>query len=305
MQLSRRILPVLNALLVFEAAARLSSFTRAGRTLGMSQPSVSRFVANLEHHLGVRLFERLHNRLRLTPTGERLYQAAHAGFSEISRVCAEIDANRRPGILTVQCTHGFAHMWLLPRIRALLDRLPGWRLRTVSTDGQAVDGHDDADLVVHLGNAAADIGESVLLFREQVFPVCAPDFLERSGLARNADPVSRFAELPLICEDFGEHGWMGWADWLAHHGIDYRYPEDTHPLSNYALVLQAAMAGEGIALAWGQLAEPYLANGWLVEIPGLRVATPQAYYLSYRDSGPLTGPIRRWIEGLDVDASEV
>ena len=71
----RRLMPILNALLVFDEAGRQNSFTHAGRNLGMAQPSVSRFVANLENHLGSALFERQHNRLRLTACGERLHRA--------------------------------------------------------------------------------------------------------------------------------------------------------------------------------------------------------------------------------------
>ena len=90
MKNSRQLLPVLNALLVFEEAGNKNSFTGAGHVLGMSQPSVSRFISNLEHHLGTTLFERNHNRLKLTADGEQLHHSVVNGLSEIRAACTKV-----------------------------------------------------------------------------------------------------------------------------------------------------------------------------------------------------------------------
>ena len=180
----RQLMPILNALLVFEEAGRQNSFTLAGKNLGMAQPSVSRFVANLESHLGLTLFERQHNRLRLTASGERLHQAVANGLNEIRAACAEIDSSSEPSVLSIECTHGFAYMWLLPRVQSLMKLLPGWRLRTINTDGQSPSPSSEADLVVRIGDGSWTREESLLLFEEEVFPVCAPSFMQQHKLAQ-------------------------------------------------------------------------------------------------------------------------
>jgi DNA-binding transcriptional LysR family regulator len=296
---SRQILPILNALLVFEEAGRQNSFTHAGRKLGMAQPSVSRFIANLENHLGSALFERQHNRLRLTASGERLYRAVTSGLDEIRAACGEVESSSEPPVLSVECTHGFAYMWLLPKVQSLMKLLPGWRLRTINTDGEMMRSSDEADLVVRIGDGHWADKESLLLFEEEVFPVCAPDFLRQHDLMhRQIDPLD-LIKLPLVYEDLGDRFWMGWVDWFGHFNIDFDFAADVRPLYNYALVLQAAMEGKGLALAWEHLAEPHLGNNWLVEVPGMRVKTNQGYYLCYSPSNPIGALLVQWLDSID------
>lgn len=295
---SRKLLPVLNALLVFGEAARQNNFTRAGHGLGMTQPSVSRFIANLENHLGTQLFERRHKRLRLTESGERLYRAVASGLDEIRQACAEVDAASQTPLLTVECTHGFAHMWLFPRIQSLLDMLPGWKLRTISSADETQLADSETDLVIRLGNGRWDNLESMMLFREQVFPVCSPEFLHRQALDQLPLTAADLSDLPLLFEDFGGKNWMGWSDWFTHFGLEYNYPDDAHPIFNYALTLQAAMEGKGIALAWDQLEEPFLSNDWLVEIPGLRVQTEHGYHLCFSPHCRIADLAREWVEQI-------
>ncbi len=295
---SRQLIPVLNALLVFEEAAKHNSFTRAGERLGMAQPSVSRFITNLESHLEVTLFERRHNKLKLTENGELLYRASVSGFDAIRTACAEMQVESQSKILTVECTHGFAQMWLLPRIRSLMTSFPEWKLRLISSEGGTQLSTDEADLVVRVGEGKWDDDESLLLFKEIAFPVCSPEFAKRYGLDLERLSLEDIRDLPLVIQDFGEYEWLGWVEWFTRNGVEYRYPKDTLPVSNYALSLQAAMEGKGIALAWEQLADPYLANQWLLEIPGLRMHTNKGYYLVFSAQSKVAVHVRQWVNGL-------
>ena len=295
---SRKLSPILNALLVFEAAAKHSSFTRAGERLGMAQPSVSRFIAKLESHLEVTLFERHHNKLSLTENGEILYRASVSGFDAIRAACGELETESRSKILTVECTHGFAQMWLLPRIQSLMANLPGWKLRLINSEGDAQLSTNEADLVVRLGNGEWHHDDSLLLFKESVFPVCSPEFARRHELDLNRLSAADIKNLPLVIQDFGEHEWLDWVKWFAGNGIEYRYPKDTLSVSNYALCLQAAMEGKGVALVWAQLADPYLSNRWLKEIPGLRMHTDMGYYLVFSPESKVAVPLRQWINEI-------
>ena len=292
-------MPILNALLVFEEAGRQNSFTHAGRQLGMAQPSVSRFVANLEKHLGSALFERQHNRLRLTASGERLHQAVTSGLTEIRAACGEVESSSEPSVLSVECTHGFAYMWLLPKVQSLMKLLPGWRLRTINTDSEMMSSAGGADLVVRIGDGNWTDKESLLLFEEEVFPVGAPDFMRQHDLMQGQIAPIDLINIPLICEDLGDRFWMGWVDWFGHFNVNFDFADDARPLYNYALVLQAAMEGKGLALAWEQLAEPHLGNSWLVEVPGMRVRTNQGYYLCYSPSNPIGELLAQWLDSFN------
>jgi len=303
MYTSRKLMPILNALLAFEEAGRQNSFTLAGRNLGMAQPSVSRFVANLESHLGTTLFERQHNRLRLTTSGERLHRAVANGLDGIRTACAEVESNSQPPVLSIECTHGFAYMWLFPRVQSLMKLLPGWRLRTINTDGNFPSSSNEADLVVRIGDGSWTHEESLLLFEEEVFPVCAPSFMQQHNLAQRQVNPLELTELPLVCDDLGNHAWMSWADWFGHFDIDFDFPDDASPVYNYALVLQAAMEGRGLALAWEQLAEPHLGNNWLVEVTGLRVKTNLGYYLCFSPTNPVGDLLVQWLDTVNDELS--
>ncbi|MFT5505311.1 MAG: LysR family glycine cleavage system transcriptional activator [Gammaproteobacteria bacterium] len=295
----RQLIPVLNALLVFEEAGDQNSFTRAGRNLGMSQPSVSRFITNLEQHLGTQLFERQHNRLRLTQAGERLHHSVANGLLEIRQACSEVEAKSETPTLNIECTHGFAYMWLVPRMQSLVGLLPGWEINTINTERGNRIASGQADLVIRIGNGDWPGQQSVLLFEEEVFPVCSSEFLQQHDLADRLIKPDELIQLPLVYEDLGDREWMDWREWFSCFGLKYNFPNDARPLFNYALVLQAAMEGKGLALAWEQLAEPYLANGWLVAMSNMRVKTGLGYYLCFSPGSSIGEVIQRWCESLD------
>lgn len=151
MALVRKILPMLNALPVFEEAARLRSFTQAAKTLGMAQPSVSRFISNLEGHLSVELFDRCHNKVSLTPKGEQLFEATKLGLGHIRMAIENFDAPVTDNILTILCSQGFAHLWFLPRRSSLLAHLEGYEIHLATTDTLADHVPCDSDIEILFG----------------------------------------------------------------------------------------------------------------------------------------------------------
>ena len=105
-----------------------------------------------------------------------------------------------------------------------------------------------------------------------------------------ADKLNLTAEtildLPLLVQDAGKYGWLGWRDWFAQHGVAYEFYPNRETINNYAFILQAAMEGKGIALVWEGLDAPYLERRWLVELGNLRVTTGNAYYLTFPKNSP-------------------
>lgn len=291
------IMPVLNALFVFEAAAQAGSFTAAARHLGMAQPSVSRFIANLEDHVGTPLFERHHNRVQLTDAGDVLYRAVRLGLGHIRDTMGQIAPIEAPHTITITCTHGFAHMWVLPRLESLKVLVPGCEIQITTSDGAGTHAPGPLDLEVRFGTGEWEDVVAHQMFAEEVYPVCAPQLLLAHGLNAGGITARMLCDLPLLQEDAGARDWLDWARWLECHGVRSAPVPQAQQVPGYHFNLQAAMEGRGVALAWEHLIEPFVQNGWLIEVPGLRVKTDKAYFLVHARGHPFAAEVAAWLVG--------
>ena len=278
---------ILNSLPAFIESARLGSFTKAGEKLGMAQPSVSRFIHNIEDSTGVILFHRNHNKIELTEEGKTLFDAATLGLDHISSALENIQESVSGSVLTIGCTHGFSHMWLQTRIGKIQAALPHHKVQIVTTDHTVLLTHEDVSCAVRLGDGKWPDCTSTLLFPEIVFPVCTPEFAHEYNITAKHGPTPEtLLDLPLLIQDSGAYGWLNWRDWFSYHGITYQFEPSQEAINNYAFILQAAMEGKGIALMWDGLDAPYLERHWLVELGDLRVTTGNAYYLTFPKNSP-------------------
>ena len=297
----RRLLPLLNALAVFEEAARRRSFTRAAETLGMAQPSVSRFIAKLEDQLGVALFDRHHNKVTLTPEGEAFFEATRLGLGHIRMAMENLDNAVAANILTILCSQGFAHLWFLPRRASLMAHLQGYEIHLATTETLTDHRPRDSDIEIRFGRGHWDNKEAHLLFEEVVFAACSPAFALHHGLAGKTPTPQSIAGLALLAQDRGEGGWLSWQGWFDHFGSRFAFSKDQYFFNNYALTLQAAMEGKGLALAWSGLADSHLSNNWLVALDGTEVRTGQGYYLVFSPDNPVAAGLRRWAAEIGQD----
>ena len=298
MNIDWRIAMALNHLSAFETAVDKGSFTKAAQSLGTTQPSVSRHIASLENLLDVQLFNRLHHRVELTPAGQEFYDAVKLGLGHIRQAANRITTKRTPNTLLIGCTYGFAHLWLMPRFSALQKYMPDYEFRMATADTTSLFVLQDIDFALRFGTGDWSDGYSQKLFGEELFPVCSPQFAQAHfGGCSNVDP-SALAHASLIHEREEKYSWLSWQQWLGHHGVAYRPAADTYFYDNYALTLQAAMEGQGIALAWRHLAEPPLKSGQLVELTGLRISTESGYYLAYRHHHPQADRVVDWFKTM-------
>ncbi|NQW10379.1 MAG: LysR family transcriptional regulator [Alphaproteobacteria bacterium] len=274
----RQLLPSANALVVFESAARLASFTRAAEELGISQPAVSRHVANLEDFVGRPLFERRHNRLALTDVGAGLRDAVSLG---LGHVAAALEAARdvpSPQELRIACNFGFAYTWLMPRFSRLREVLADRSPRLITSDVALDYDSGDIDVSIRFGNGQWPGRRARQIISEAVVPVATPDVAARYGLDA-ATPASDLPPLPLLHFDRGIAGWLTWPLWFEAQGISHAPKETPYYFGNYAFLLQAALEGRGIALGWRSLIDPYLDGGSLVVV-GPQVERPgHGYWL--------------------------
>ncbi len=267
----------LQRLAVFDAAARLGSFTRAAEDLGMTQPAVTRQIRSLERALDTELFARTANRSELTEAGRRLYNHVAIGFGEIEEGLAELEESTDTFVLA---SHpGIVQMWLMQRLDALQAVLGevDLRLWLFERDAELVDGSFDAAIRVGTGHFPGC--RSRLLFPEVVVPIAAPSFAEEHGLSESST-AREVRAAPLVHMDDGGRPWMTWSGWLDEFGISLRRHAGRVLFHNYPMVLQQALLGRGVALGWRPLIDEYVSGGAL-EMVGPEVRSSRGYYVTW------------------------
>ena len=251
-----RRLPPLNALKAFEAAARHESFTRAAEELCVTQGAVSHQVKALEAELGIKLFNRERQRLIITEAGRDYLTVLRDAFDRMAVGTERLIQRQSAGVLTVSTSPDFAAKWLVHRLGRFAEAHSGIDLRVSATLHHVDFAREDVDLAVRHGDGSWPGLDVVRLSSEQLFVVCSPKLL--SGRQRVSKP-SDVLKFPLLYLDDRKT----WSKWLEAAGIDAELPQG--PVLNRAsMVIDAAVDGQGIALARTTLAAWDLLNGRLV-----------------------------------------
>ena len=241
----------------------------------------------MEESLGIPLFRRLHRGVVLTDEGRRMYETVRDSLDAIRVTTTQVSATRSHESLTLLTDFGFAKFWLMPRLPLLKARLPGLQLRILTSQSEFDPRSDQADLAILFGSGLWSGCSSRLLFAERVVPVCSPALLARSGPLKRP---AQLAALPLLHLEGTESGrWLEWSDWFAAQGLTPRHSVPNLGFNDYSLVIQAALAGEGIALGWAPLVDELMACGELVPAINLPLSTPRGYHLVAPGRGPMGG----------------
>ncbi|MCZ4282767.1 LysR substrate-binding domain-containing protein [Kiloniella laminariae] len=282
----RKRLPSLNGLLAFEAAAKHESFTAAAKELGVHQPSISRHISLLEEFMGRNLFVRSNNQLSLTEEGRRLWQAVNSGLGLIADTADELREPPDQGVVTVACSFGFAHQWLLARYGVLRKAVAPVKVKLLTTDHHIEYDQEEAEILVRFGQGDWPDCFARKLFEEEVFPVCSPDFLARHPDLNKVVSPNKLAEmlkkLPLLHYDTGGQGWLTWDLWFKMQSVSYQPPSDVTYYENYPFQIRATLDGEGISLGWSCLVSDHLAKGELVSLCQPIKREKWGYYLICR-----------------------
>ena len=259
-------IPPGDVLIAFESAVRLGGFAHAARELGTTRATVSRLVATLERQVSAQLLERSWAGTIPTQAGKRLYDAVAAGLEIIQSAAVDADAPPDGEQVVVACSHEAHRFFLMPRYDALCAALGGrGRLRVASR--RDAPGSPPAapgpDLV--LGWHAQMEGEDrVAILREAVRPVCSPGYAEDHA-GRVGGPVGGWGGLALLQVGQPLPGLASWEGWFAAVGRPETPPRFVG-FETYAQVLEAASAGQGIALGWRHLIQRHLETGVLVAL---------------------------------------
>jgi LysR family glycine cleavage system transcriptional activator len=267
----------LNALRAFEAAARLSSFTRAAEELHVSHSTISHHIKGLEKALGANLFIRQNRRVVLTSAGEALFPVLRSSFDQISVSLETIRQTSTRRALKVTVTPSFANKWLVPHLRRFREAHPGIEVRIQSSLQLADFCRDGLDLGVRTGWGEWPGLRSELLMPIHMTPLCSPRLLAGSEPLSSPDQLNGFT---LIHADVspGIGIESEWHEWLA--AVGATEVDCSHGLSFHdpGLALQAAIDGLGIAMGYVELAAIDIAEGRLVRPFAAEVRHPWSYY---------------------------
>ncbi|MDL2408761.1 LysR substrate-binding domain-containing protein [Rhizobium calliandrae] len=291
METFRRLLPSASALIIFEAAGRHQNFSRAAEELGMSQAAVSLAVRKLEDQLGVPLFHRERRNVELTDVGERFHVDVTVGLSRIQRSAEDIRTKGRESNVTLAASTAFGSMWMLPRLARLRADLPDIDLR-IQTSVRDLDlDEEPIPLGVRGGNPANwPRYHCAMLAPEVVFPVASPRFIEKR---RRPERPEDLLALPLIHLEEPVRAACDWSEWFASAGVRYIPQPRRLTINDYVLVMQAVLAGEGIALGWQHLIEDQLRSGALVAVGGHVLNTNMAFHVVWPRSRELNAQAQR------------
>lgn len=253
----RRSLPPLNALRSFDAAARHQSFTRAAGELCVTQGAVSQQVKALETELGLKLFNRERQGLVITDAGRDYLAVVRDAFDRLELGTNQLLQRQRSGVLKISTSPDFAAKWLVGRLGRFAEAHPDIEL-TVSATMHHVDfAGEDVDLAVRHGAGNWPGLDAVNLCAEELFPVCSPGLVTSRNGIREPEDVLQF---PLLHLD-DRRGWSRWLEAAGASGEGLLHG----PIVNHAsMLIDAAIDGQGIALARTALAAADLINGRLV-----------------------------------------
>ncbi|AFL49280.1 LysR family glycine cleavage system transcriptional activator [Sinorhizobium fredii] len=294
----------LNGLRAVEAAGRLGSLAAAAEELGVTPGAVSQQIAKTEAQLGRVLFERSPRGLVVTDSARPLMMRLSNAFAELAEAVAQ--ARRRDeSVLTVSVAPVFAARWLVYRLNRFAERHPNIRLRIDATTRLANLETSDVDLAIRVGAGGWPGVRSELLLEQEVFPVCSPALA--AGLRVPADIL----KLPAVID---EHAMFSWEVWLQAAGLSGAQMTVRHTFNDASLALDAAIAGQGVMIAWQTLAGYAVMKGSLVAPFGIRAKTGFAHYFvtsaSRRESKAVIA-FKRWVreeveEGMrELDAIPV
>ena len=285
-----RRLPPLNGLKAFETAARSESFTRAAQELNVTQGAVSQQVKRLEATLGLKLFRRERQRLILTEAGRNYLVVIRDALDQIAVGTQRLLQRQESGVLTISTSADFAAKWLVNRLSRFAERHPDVDLRVSATAPYADFARDDVDIAIRHGDGNWPGLDVQRLYSERLFPVCSPRLVAgRKRITKAADLL----KFPLLRLEDAKN----WTRLFEAAGV--KASVGPGPVLNRAsMLIDAAIDGQGIALARTALAAWDLINGRLVRPIDVSLRMANTYWIVCPKSAltvPKIATFRNWV----------
>ncbi len=265
----------------FLAVARHLNFRAAADELALTQSAVSRQIQALEDEVGVALFLRHTRAVELTSAGAQLQRVVAPALERMDGAVRLVrqTAGRRSVAITTWAS--FASMWLIPRMEEFQRDNPGIDIRIDASDVAVDLETSDVDLALRYSPPGANMQGAQRLFGEQLAVVASPWLLKSGKPLRTPADVAQFT----LIEAGDAHRnayleWLSWRRWFDARDLTKLQPERWLYFNYAHQIVQAALSGQGLALARMPLIADALASGDLVEVlPGHRIDSPLAYWL--------------------------
>jgi LysR family transcriptional regulator, glycine cleavage system transcriptional activator len=293
-----RRLPPLNGLKAFEAAARSGSFTRAAEELNVTQGAVSHQVKALEDTLGLKLFQRERQRVILTEAGRDYLSVIRDALDQIAIGTERLLRRQESGALTVSTSPDFAAKWLVNRLSRFSEEHPDVDLRISATTHYIDFARDDVDIAIRHGDGEWPGLDVQRLYSERLFPVCSPKLIAgRNRIIKPADLL----KFPLLRLEDAKN----WTRLFEAAGV--KAAVGPGPVLNRAsMLIDAAIDGQGVALARTALAAWDLVNGRLVRPIGVSLRMANTYWIvcpKAASNVPKIAAFRNWVLAEAADDS--
>ncbi|GLO69434.1 LysR family transcriptional regulator [Phaeobacter inhibens] len=273
----------LDALRVFECAARRMSFSAAAIEFSVTQAAVSRRIKTLEDTLGFALFQRNGRRLSLTLKGERLFLRTQASLDYLGMELDDLAQNNTVTNVAISASAAVSHLWLSQRLRRFNDQYPEVSVRLTITDNLSELSRSDSELAIIYSRGSHPDWTLSPLLSETLVPVASPAYLKAIGIG--ASPADLRAEDLLGCDlyDYSRSGvhtvtLQDWFDQVA-PGMVRLSPRVIFP--TYMMAVETALRGEGVILGSRALVHPHLDSGALIELTQSALVTGFGYYLGH------------------------
>jgi len=283
-------LPSLQTLRALDAAARHGSYSAAAEELGLTHGAISHRIRELEQHLHVQLFRRAGRTMAPTKEAVALLAQVREGLAVLTRAFPK-PAARGEASVTISVHPSLATRWLVKRLGSFMLEYPHIALSVLSTADVADFLTAEVDVAIRYGDGGWPGATSERLAGETRFPVCTAAYRDTHALHAPAD----LARARLL-----RHSWQPWADWLRAAGLDLKEPTSGLTLSDSSMLVEAALAGQGVALARRRFAMDDITAGRLVRPFDIEVEDGYAYYLVWREGTTLSAPatiFREWLRG--------
>ncbi|MBE7928042.1 LysR family transcriptional regulator [Pseudomonas saudiphocaensis] len=253
-------LPPLNALRAFEAVARLGSVKQAGIELNVTHGAISRQLKSLEEALGFALLEKEGRGVKLTDAGMRLRDAAGEAFERLRSTCAELQRQSAEAPFVLGCPGSLLARWFIPRLDRLNRDLPDLRLQLSASEGELDPRRAGLDATLWYAEPPWPADMQVFeLALERIGPVLSPHY-PRCSEWLNAPPTALLGE-PLLHTASRPQAWPSWA---RGKGLEPSALQFGQSFEHLYFLLEAALAGLGVAIAPQQLVADDLAAGRLL-----------------------------------------
>lgn len=284
-------IPPLNALKAFEASARHLSFTRAAEELFVTQAAISHQIKSLEEFLAIKLFMRKNRSLLLTEEGQSYYLDIKDVFNALHDATERLLARGEKGAITVSLQPSFAIQWLVPRLNAFNALNPDIDVRIKAVDQPDGSLTEDVDIAIYYGRGRWANVNAEKLHTEHLVPVCSPLLLQGKKQINTLEDLTHHT----LLHDTSRRDWKRWFKEANIKGTNVNHG----PIfSHSSMVLQAAVYGQGIALAQSVLAKPDIVAGRLVAPVSHTLVSKNAFYIVCREHQVEIGKIaafRDWV----------